>query len=149
MSKLTIESNKKGKKTSFKINNYNGSFGTIDSFKCKAIYIEICSYVIPENSYKKDIDKFKSNISRHMNGYIKNKFDGLKTFNIYSIDERQSNIERCEEIFSLLPIEITIVFDGVVNYKEHKEKYNDVSHEMVNYIQSYNKGLIFNHNNYK
>lgn len=138
---------KLGSSTSIKIKDYSVEYGTINKFPCKGIFVQSFAYVHPTTSYKKDIDKFKHNFEREMNSYIKNLFQGLKTNIIYSIEDRNTSIYN-EEKFSILPIEITVLFNNEIDYKLNKPNYVLILNKMIDYFNKY-EGLLFSNKNYK
>lgn len=143
---MKVESKKLGKKVAFKINGYNGTYGTLNSHEMKGAYVEFCGWVLPTNSYIRDIDRFKQRFQHEMDRYIKKEFKGDTTYVIYSIEHRQTGNN--EDKFTLLPIDVTLLYKPGIIWKEQIIPLDNLSHHMIDYVSNY-KDLIFNHIKYK
>ena len=128
---------------------YKCEYGTVNKNNCTAIYFGVNTYVHPNNDYNKDVDAFKWKFERYMKPVIESQFRDLKTTVIYSIEDRKTNEANRNNIkFTLLPIEVTILFNKEIDYNESKDKIGTLIRLMVKYIFSYQE-LVFDSKLYK
>ena len=141
--KTRAKQSKVGATASIKIKDYSTSYGSMNKVECRAVYLHINSYVIPDNEYRRDTEHFKDEIERNINKVIRKEFDGIKTHILWSIETRNTNCyDRLNQQFTLLPIEGTILFNENIDYYLYKEKYESILSRIVDYLGSYN-GLLF------
>jgi hypothetical protein len=128
---------------------YKCEYGTVNKNSCTAIYFGVNTYVHPNNDYKSDVDRFKWNFERKMNPLIKSQFRDLVSGVIYSIEDRITNEgNRTNNRFTLLPIEVTILFNKEIDYNEAKDEILILIRLMVKYLFSYQE-LVFDSKLYK
>ncbi len=138
-----------GAEYKYKLNNFNCYYGTIHKTPCVGIFFGTNTYVMPNTDYIKDVNKFKIEFEKFMNHNIKCIFQGTAKHMIYSIEDRVNNTaNRINTSFTLLPIEVTVLFNSEVIYKEQKDKIQALIKIMINYLQSY-KELVFDNIIYK
>jgi len=139
--KLTSKGKGLGKETKTILNSFSITNGTLNQNKCKGIYINIITYVQPEYDYRKDLSTFKTAFARYMNNHINHTFQSNLDHIIYTVDERDSNLNnRLNTTQTLLPIEISIIFNEKVKYKEILDEILILNKIIVMYFESY-KGL--------